>query len=267
MLNIFDILLAIVIETIFYCTIPIIIRLLKKKPFSNKMAWYLSTINFGLVFTTLRLVESKLLNVDYNSISASLFSGVLSLVNVYILKYDKNNQKNIFKSLKENYKKVLKTLIIIITILFLGSLVILLTTKIINNKVSKKINDNLNNDITEDINNKVELKKISSQDELEKIISNKVSTVIFYTESNCVFCTKALPVVEKIVEDYELTNIYNYEYTTELDKSFNIEGFPTMIIYKDGKFIDQKNGYSIDGNETTYYFSIETFLKENSVIK
>ena len=106
MLNIFVFLLSTLIEIIIYCTVPIIIRLIKRKPFNNKMAWYLSIVNFGIVFTTLRLVESKLLNVDYNSISADLFSGVLSLINVYILKYDKDNsKKNDSNKDKPNLKK------------------------------------------------------------------------------------------------------------------------------------------------------------------
>ena len=178
MLNIFVFLLSTLIETIIYCTVPIIIRLIKRKPFNNKMAWYLSIVNFGIVFTTLRLVESKLLNVDYNSISADLFSGVLSLINVYILKYDKDNSKSIFKSLKEDYKKILKMFAIGFIILFAISLVFSLIWKSTRNKIDDVWNNSDNtttntNITTKDIDNKIGLKKINSQNEFKKITSSK----------------------------------------------------------------------------------------------
>ena len=272
MLNIFVFLLSTLIEIIIYCTVPIIIRLIKRKPFNNKMAWYLSIVNFGIVFTTLRLVESKLLNVDYNSISADLFSGVLSLINIYILKYDKDNSKSIFKSLKEDYKKILKMFAIGFIILFAISLVFSLIWKSTRNKIDDVWNNSDNtttntNITTKDIDNKIGLKKINSQNEFKKITSSKEYTLVFFTQPNCIFCEKALPIVETFAKDHELTNMYNYEYTNGFDVGFDIDGSPTMVIYKDGKFIAQKMGYSDNADGTSYRLSLAGFLREYKIMK
>lgn len=272
MYNVFVILFTIVIEIIIYCAIPTIIRLIRNKPFSNKMAWYLSIVNFGLVFTTLRLVESKLLNVDYNSISADLFSGVLSLINVYILKYTKDNSKSFFKSIKEDYKKILKMFVIGFITLFAIYLVFSLIWKLTRNKIDDVWNNSDNtttntNITTKDIDNKVELKEINSQNEFKKIISSKEYTLVFFTQPNCIFCEKALPVVETFAKDHELTNMYNYEYNNSFDVGFDIDGFPTMAIYKDGKFIAQKMGYSDNADETSYRLSLAGFLREYKIME
>ena len=267
MFNIFVFLFAVVIETIIYCTIPTIIRLIKRGPFSNIVAWYFATVNFGLIFTTLRIIESKLLNVDPNSISADLLSGVFSFINVYILTYNKKNSQSFIKAIKENYKKMLKIIVVSLIILVILSLIIHFLSRAFINKTNNIWGIDTDNTTKSDNTNKVGLKEINSQNEFKKIISTKDYTLVFFTQPNCIFCEKALPVLENFSETYELTNIYNCEYINSFDVGFDIEGFPTMAIYKDGEFIAQKIGYSDNVDGTSYRLSLANFLREYSIIE
>ena len=249
------IILAIIIETIIYCLIPTIVRLLRKKPLSKKGAIYLTVVNYGIVFALLRVLLSKMTNVDYTNISSDILSLLLTIANYFILTYDTKNKINGIKRKQNDEKKKSKIIIISLIATFIVVSSIVLITG--NNDDKEKTNDTSNV-----INYSV--KEIKSKNEFENIISNKEYTIFLFTQSTCVFCKNAKPTLESFSESHKLTNVYHFENDESYDLHFEIDGYPTYAIYKNGQFIAKQLGFSNDSN---FRLTLAAFLRENNVME
>ena len=259
MIVVMQILFTIVIETIFYCFVPILIKIIKKEPVKNSTS--IAIINYAICFAILRIIGGNLLGVAPYEIEADLLSLILVPVNIYILRYDKNNPKNIFSSLKENYRKVIKYIVVVIVALLVISLVSFILWKAF-------VND------TDGNNNKIKnveeigLKEIRSQSEFEQIIASGKKIVLF-VHTDCVFCQFALQDMVEFAKDYKLTSMYYYNTDNgAFDYKFRLEGSPTMVIYEDGVYVSNKLGYTNNSTElkSLYYRTeIINFLKNNGI--
>lgn len=249
-----SILLTIIVEIVIYCLIPTMIRLLRKKPLSKKSARYIVVVNYGIVFTLWRLLLSKLINVNYTEISADLLSLLLTIANYFILTYENKTISNI-KEKKKEIKKNNKVLIISLIAAFV----------VISSTIMITINNN-NKDKTNETNNVVsyDVKEIKSQSEFEKTISNKDYTIILFTYSECVFCKNSKPVLESFSKSHKLTNVYHLLNDNGYDLHFEIDGYPTYAIYKNGQFIAKQLGFSNDSN---FRLTLAAFLRENGVME
>ncbi len=82
---------------------------------------------------------------------------------------------------------------------------------------------------------------IVSQEQFNTEVSDGVS-LIFYHASWCTKCAAQRPAVESVSENQAFTDVFfaevEYEDFSLLVKDRNIQGFPTVVIYKDN--VEQK---------------------------
>lgn len=93
--------------------------------------------------------------------------------------------------------------------------------------------------------------------------------IVYFGKNGCAYCELYTPVIDKLMEDYDLE--YNYIDSSKVSSSklvsmlekggIDVDSFgtPTTLIIKDGEVINNSIGYM--DRETTF-----TFLKENGVI-
>lgn len=266
MYEVFNLLVIIIIEIIAYCTIPIVIRLLKKEPLKKKTAWYISVVNYGLIFNIFRIITSKLFNIGYLDVSADIFSLILVPINVYILKYDKNINENI-KNKKVSKKITFKNKKLLIAILILLFIVIsvIVTT---NNKNSN--NNTTNNSNTNKTNENYKIKNINSQKEFNNVILKSEYIIVLFGYDECAYCNLALPTLESLAKDYKLNNVYYYDVSNDnINVDIELEKLPVVAIYKNNEYIAQKVGYTEQNNEISelfYRMEIIELLENNNVI-
>ena len=254
-------LLAVAIEIIFFCALPAMLRLMRKKPYSSKAAWRIAIINFAICITVLRVIAIGLLG-EKSGLPADLLSGLLTFLNVYILKYDKENPKKIITLLKEDYKTILKYVVIGILIVAVVAAAAYYISKAYVKKVDEIFGENevsSSNSIGGQIGEGIGLKDITLPEQLNNTITNKDTVIILYTADGCPFCSLAMPVVKEVAIENKMTNMYHFEYTGNLDVGFEIEGFPVMAIYKNGQLTTTKLGY-YEKKE------VVKLLKENNVL-
>lgn len=83
-----------------------------------------------------------------------------------------------------------------------------------------------------------ELVDISSQEQFNTSISEGVS-LVFYHASWCSKCAAQRPAVEAVSEDGRFSDVFfaevEFEDLDQLVKDRNVQGFPTIVLYKDGK--------------------------------
>ncbi len=208
---------AILIEALFFMAIPLLIRLIGKRPLSPRIATYIAVINYAVIFAIFKIIILKSTNINYYSISPDLLSLLLVPVNVFILRFDKNNPK---------LKKKIFILVAIITA-FLGT--ILISSFFIDNG------------ITEDKPKEAKVYQITELKEKDynKVINSKKTVVVLYTANNCIYCEQALDVIKELTVNYRLENIYYYpNYVNDIEK------YPTLAIYQNNELLDKLEGFS-----------------------
>ena len=124
-------------------------------------------------------------------------------------------------------------------------------------------------EISENQENDTNLNKISCQ-QYQDLTQDDSKNVILIARPTCGYCTKYIPVLEEVVEEYGIT--INYFDTDALSES-EVSGFyssstlfqskqfgtPTLIITKDNQIIEYNIGY-MDKDSTIKW------LKENEII-
>jgi len=77
---------------------------------------------------------------------------------------------------------------------------------------------------------------ITSKDQFETEVKSGVSMVFFHA-SWCTKCAAQRPAVETVSEEAKFTNVFfaevEYEDFSDIVKARSINGFPTIVIYKD----------------------------------
>ena len=165
---------------------------------------------------------------------------------------------NTLEKLKENYAKVLYYKYYIIAILVFGSIGIWFYTTYIVPKFSPTYVAN-KEFVREDQN---------TTDEPDVLVPTQGPVdIMFYYTNWCPYCKKARPEWDKIKEDYNKKIINGYElHFMEVDcdskqnenavKENNIDGYPTILMKKDGK--------NIEYDAKPEYKTLELFI--NSVL-
>ena len=239
-MNLGTIILAVVIEIISYLSIPIIIRILTKKPLEKKMAWYIGTIAFALIFTIYKVISAKLLDTEFSKITPDILSLIMYPIMIIILKFNKSNL---------DAKLIIKKIGAIALIIF-GTAIMIISI----NYFNKPKKDN---------NTVYEVKEIKAR-ELDSLIDNKNGVVIVYTYNDCIFCEAAMPIIEEVTKDYKLGSVYNLNAPVE-----EIDIYPTVAIYKNGKLIATKEGYTKENEmkELFYRTELVEFFSKHNIIK
>ena len=113
--------------------------------------------------------------------------------------------------------------------------------------------------------------------ELEELISDKESFVVFVSQDMCLASSNFEVVINDFLEEYPIT-IYeiNYSELKESDLGDFLEHYPSFVIYKNGKMVDfldanadEDTDYykTTDGLESwlTTYISLEEINKDNAL--
>lgn len=83
-----------------------------------------------------------------------------------------------------------------------------------------------------------DIEDITTQEQMDAKIASGVS-LIFYHASWCTLCKEQRPAVEAVSEDAANAEVgfgeIEYDEHKDIVKSKNINGFPTIVIYVDGK--------------------------------
>jgi thioredoxin 1 len=88
-----------------------------------------------------------------------------------------------------------------------------------------------------DIPYETEMVDITSLQQFDTEIAEGVS-MIFFHATWCTICKNQRPAVEEVVKDPELEEVFmgevNYEKVPEIVSKYNVPGFPTIILFKNG---------------------------------
>lgn len=86
---------------------------------------------------------------------------------------------------------------------------------------------------------------IASLEEFESHIESGVS-LIFFHATWCSLCNSQRPAIEELLNDAAVAEVFigevNYEKVSSIIDQYNIQGFPTMVFYKDGQEVSQMTG-------------------------
>lgn len=114
-----------------------------------------------------------------------------------------------------------------------------------------------------------ETKKVMSQ--FDKYYNSKDRTMIYYASSGCNYCEMQDPILETIVEDYDIDYLeidsatLGFKQREEILAKLDIEqATPTTVIVKEGKVIDVAEGY-MDGREFIEFLIDNKILPEDAV--
>ena len=114
---------------------------------------------------------------------------------------------------------------------------------------------------------KMQLQNISYDDLNNKFI-NKESFVLYIGSSTCTHCADFKPILEKVIDDYDLevyyinmANVSDSEYQAVKNKT-NLQGTPTLLLVKNGKSLttDRIIGAK-DYDETVNFFKDVNYIK------
>lgn len=104
---------------------------------------------------------------------------------------------------------------------------------------------------TQPSENSEALIEITSLNQMNNEIANGVSLVFFHA-SWCSVCQNQKPAVELLSTDSELSEVFlgevEYDDHPDIVTAASVEGFPTILIYKDGQEVDRYLG----GGHTTH---------------
>jgi thioredoxin 1 len=89
------------------------------------------------------------------------------------------------------------------------------------------------------------LTAITSLSQIQGELSSGVS-LIFYHASWCSICNAQRPAVIAVAQDSDLSTAYfgevEYDDYPDIISAYNIQGFPTIVIYLDGVEVERLNG-------------------------
>lgn len=90
-----------------------------------------------------------------------------------------------------------------------------------------------------------DLRDIISLEEFRDITNDGVSLMFFHA-TWCSICNNQRPAVEALMADSDLSDVFfgqvDYERVEEVVAFANVQGFPTMIFYKNGVEVERLNG-------------------------
>lgn len=94
------------------------------------------------------------------------------------------------------------------------------------------------------------LQTISSKSQIDSEIADGV-TMIFYHASWCSICQDQRPAVTQVAQDQTLNNVFfgevEFDDHQDITDAYNVSGFPTIVVYKDGSEVERLAG---GGNST-----------------
>lgn len=88
--------------------------------------------------------------------------------------------------------------------------------------------------------------KITNKNFNEEVLNSKLPVLIDFWAPWCGPCRMMSPVIEEIANDYlgkVKVGKVNVDEEGELSSMFQIRSIPTLIVFKDGKIVNQAIGY------------------------
>ena len=79
--------------------------------------------------------------------------------------------------------------------------------------------------------------------ELDNKLDNAITLVEVYEESSIQCLIKSIPIKEITADMEENTKFYKVEVTDELKDKYNLVEFPSLLIFKDKKYLGKVDGY------------------------
>ena len=163
-----------------------------------------------------------------------------------------------YKSENENDRKGFPTSVMFILIVIFVAVIFLIMN------YNKKDYNNSTSNIKENTNEIIENEnEIKNKNEFDKIKKSNNYSIVVVISNNCPYCEIFKPILEDVVQEYNV-NIYylnidsNFYNSVDLDTS--VYATPTIVIYKNGKVINNIMGYK-EKND------LINILKKNGVIK
>jgi thioredoxin 1 len=87
------------------------------------------------------------------------------------------------------------------------------------------------------------IKHLSNANEFENEVQGELTLVDFYADW-CGPCQMLSPVIEELEKETSLSVIkINVDEIPELARQFRIMSIPTLMLFKDGKFVKKELGY------------------------
>ena len=160
------------------------------------------------------------------------------------------------KCKNENDVKVFPTSVMFILIVIFVAVIFLMMN------YNKKDYNNSTSGIKENTNEIIG-NEIKTKNEFDKIKKSKNYSIVVVISNNCHYCEIFNPILEDVIQEYNV-NIYylnidsNFYNSVDLDTS--VYATPTIVIYKNGKVINNIMGYK-EKND------LINILKKNGVIK
>lgn len=82
-----------------------------------------------------------------------------------------------------------------------------------------------------------------SSENLNKSIASGDPNYIYFYQTDCIHCKKVSPVIIPMAEDLNIDlKVHDLQKNQENWDTYNIQGTPTIVYYKDGKEIDRIHG-------------------------
>ena len=160
------------------------------------------------------------------------------------------------KCKNENDVKVFPTSVMFILIVIFVAVIFLMMN------YNKKDYNNSTSGIKENTNEIIG-NEIKTKNEFDKIKKSNNYSIVVVISNNCHYCEIFNPILEDVIQEYNV-NIYylnidsNFYNSVDLDTS--VYATPTIVIYKNGKVINNIMGYK-EKND------LINILKKNGVIK
>ena len=106
--------------------------------------------------------------------------------------------------------------------------------------------------------------------EFNEVYNSKERSIVYYASTGCGYCELQKPILETIVEDYDLeyysidsTLLSNSQRNEVLEKLEIEHATPTLVIVENGKVIDTQVGYT-EGSKLVSFFIKNKILKKGS---
>jgi NAD-dependent dihydropyrimidine dehydrogenase PreA subunit len=96
--------------------------------------------------------------------------------------------------------------------------------------------------------------------ELDNKLDNGITLVEVYEESTIQCLIKSIPIKEITADMEENTKFYKVEVTDELKDKYNLVEFPSLLIFKDKKYLGKVDGYYETDQKNEFMEKINNIL-------
>ncbi len=105
------------------------------------------------------------------------------------------------------------------------------------------------------------VEEINDKDFVEKVLNSKIPVLVDFWAQWCGPCRMLTPIIEELAKEYDEQKIkiykLNVDENPQIAAKYGIMAIPTVIIFKDGKPVEQVTGVR---NKKEYIELIERYI-------